>query len=336
MKTTTTFLILIALHLGALCQGLVVHYPLDSSGNDISGNDIHGTLTGATSVAGHDGSPNGAMQFVSGAMLEVTDTAKFNFGIHGELTTSAWFKTATTKTYSCIYMCGTGAWMSGYLMGVNWEPKKIMFGIGADGFGALSDVAAIVSEDTVNDGEWHHIAVTVDTTTEELIMYLDGSKARIQRYDAFGVTGGTLNTDSTVLDITGVNYKMIPSTASFMVGNSAWGQYFDGEIDDVRIYNDGLSASDIQDLVNSIPTGVIDDVLENGITLYPNPSNGVFDVRSDTKIKTIQFYDVDGRLVDSMLVNAFNPQVSVNIPTGIYIVRIFSEGGVHTRKLIME
>jgi hypothetical protein len=47
--------------------------------------------------------------------------------------------------------------------------------------------------------------------------------------------------------------NIVSSTAPLTIGgNRVWGEFFNGAIDDVRIYNRALSASEIQSLMNTI------------------------------------------------------------------------------------
>jgi hypothetical protein len=78
---------------------------------------------------------------------------------------------------------------------------------------------------------WSHLAVTWDGTT--LRLYVDGAQA------------GSTTVTGTLLDSTG------PLDIG---GNDVWGEYFSGLIDEVRVYNRALAASEIQTDMNQ-PVG---------------------------------------------------------------------------------
>ena len=85
----------------------------------------------------------------------------------------------------------------------------------------------IIGTTDVNDGEWHHVAGVKDGTTYKI--YVDGVEENSE-VDAHSMSG---------------------SSSDMRLGNGiVTGNYFDGEMDDVRIYNRALSASEIAVLYN--------------------------------------------------------------------------------------
>jgi len=84
------------------------------------------------------------------------------------------------------------------------------------------------SSATVNDGAWHHVAVTYDSNSSTRIIYIDGqdsgsdspSNLLYDTHDATFVIGGRLNSD---------------------FDHRGW----DGRIDDVRIYGYALTPNDV-------------------------------------------------------------------------------------------
>lgn len=89
----------------------------------------------------------------------------------------------------------------------------------------------------INDGQWHHIAVTTDGTN--LTLYKDGQ---------FRSTGDPASTINTVLS----------GTAKIGQLKESAGYGFNGNIDEVRIYNRSLSAVEISDLYKLGATHISD------------------------------------------------------------------------------
>lgn len=81
---------------------------------------------------------------------------------------------------------------------------------------------------SLNLNSWIHIAATFDSTTERL--YINGNEV------ASSPLSGTIMVSEGVLRIG---------------GNSVWGGFFKGRIDEIRIYNRALSASEIQTDMNT-------------------------------------------------------------------------------------
>ena len=70
-------------------------------------------------------------------------------------------------------------------------------------------------------------------------------------------------------------------------------------------------------------------------SIFPNPSNGVYSIRSSDKVVGLRVYDAAGKLV---LENKNSTKVDIsNQPTGVYFMNIaFGDGSIKTEKLIKE
>jgi hypothetical protein len=79
----------------------------------------------------------------------------------------------------------------------------------------------------------------------------------------------------------------------------------------------------------------IKEVNTNKINLYPNPSNNQFTLNNGQElIKEVALYDVMGRKVQHLTVNAFSTTVNVSdLPNGIYVVKINTASKVIVRKV---
>ncbi len=91
------------------------------------------------------------------------------------------------------------------------------------GTGGLNDV-------TINAGTWYHVVWSYNSTGRELSTFLNGTA--IDTGVAMSTTGSSVNDSSTAI-------------GSF---RSSSGPFFDGEIDQLRIYNTKLTAQQIYDL----------------------------------------------------------------------------------------
>lgn len=73
------------------------------------------------------------------------------------------------------------------------------------------------------------------------------------------------------------------------------------------------------------------------IVIFPNPTNSILTINCNSSIKTIELYDVQGRLLQTQIVD--NTTVSLDISNktnGIYFVKITSEKGVKVEKISKE
>jgi hypothetical protein len=93
---------------------------------------------------------------------------------------------------------------------------------------------------TFLDGSWHHIALTINVETQKF--YIDGALVHTHdTTDAGTRTGGT----SAVLGTAGTEDLIIGRFGSYHGG------YWDGSIDEVSIWTQALSASEISNLFNN-------------------------------------------------------------------------------------
>jgi len=74
-----------------LLDGLVAWWPFDGNADDASGNGNHGTVNGATLVAGRDGKADGAYHFDGNDTITVADSASLR-GVTNAFSVAAWVK----------------------------------------------------------------------------------------------------------------------------------------------------------------------------------------------------------------------------------------------------
>lgn len=96
--------------------------------------------------------------------------------------------------------------------------------------------------------------------------------------------------------------------------------------------------SDYTAVVNfrTLGDGVEDYAIDNSISLYPNPTNGEFRIQnSESMIQRVEVYDVYGKMLNVVEVN--DAQVTMNASnyaSGTYFVRIYTENGMVTKRIV--
>lgn len=75
---------------------------------------------------------------------------------------------------------------------------------------------------------------------------------------------------------------------------------------------------------------------KNTITVYPNPTKGEVNINSDSKIKTIEIFDTQGRIIQKQIgINAQSTKISIyNASSGMYIFKIITERETVIKKVI--
>ncbi len=254
--------------------GLVAEYHFDEgSGNiatDSSGNGNNGLIHGASWVDGKFGKAlvfNGVSDYVT------TNINGFPSGSNPR-TLAAWIKTSASTQMTIVgYGNNTSSQMFNILTLSN-TGKIIVSNWG--GLTALSDTA-------INDGAWHFVAATYDGTTVRI--YIDG----ILEVTDSSLTFNTINAFSKI----GVR---IDGTTEF----------YNGIIDEVRIYNRALSADEVlanyqagQIIITSSPSGA--EVLINGQSKgVANPTLTVYGISPSSyavKCKLAGYSDYDTNVV---------------------------------------
>lgn len=75
---------------------------------------------------------------------------------------------------------------------------------------------------------------------------------------------------------------------------------------------------------------------KNSVNVYPNPTKGDVNIDADSKIKSIEIYDTQGRIIKKQIgINAQNTKIPIhNIASGIYIFKIITEKESVMKKII--
>ena len=197
--------------------GLVAAYGFDEGSGttltDLSGNGNNGAVSGATwSASGRYG---GALSF-DGATNWVTVNNSASISLTTGMTIEAWVKTPADTNWRCVVLKErTGGLSYGLYSGdTNGYPAGYIR--------PASDIDA-TSSSLLPLNTWVHLATTYDGAT--LRLYVNGVQAA-----ATAMTG-----------------NIVTSTSPLRIGgDSVWGEYFKGLIDEVRIYNRALGQSEIQ------------------------------------------------------------------------------------------
>lgn len=192
---------------GAWCPSLG---PTGTILRDWSGRQLHGTLTDTTLTT--IWAVNSGHCLLLDGMNDYVSVAHHSvFDITARIALSMWFKTSVGTSQYLLskdndsFLLGTGIVTSGRL------------GVFLSG----PSVAWLESTVNVDDGLWHHACATYDGATIKLYIdgLLDNSSART----------GAITT----------------GTAPVKIGWRTGGNYFNGLIDDVRIYNRDLRSREV-------------------------------------------------------------------------------------------
>ena len=78
-------------------------------------------------------------------------------------------------------------------------------------------------------------------------------------------------------------------------------------------------------------------VLDNSIAVAPNPTSSIVNINGSSAIKSVQVYDIQGRLLETKLLEDVNTTINLSDKTnGIYFLKITTENGSKVEKIIKE
>jgi len=292
--------------------GLLGHWSFDIDAHDSSGNLNDGTLTSGASVdtsAATNQVGSGKLSLDGSNDYVNLDAHVSNFQGLTEGTISAWVKTT-----------GGSQWIfSASDSGDNFSDISLRLdSSGHLEFDVYNDGAILAVESTasINDGLWHHVAVTVDTSGNAL--FIDGVQAAVN-YNTGSASSNVFFDDVTNLDSMGIGRLLYSGGSSF---------HFNGQIDDVRVYDSALSAGTVTALANpSISnTFIVSTTADSGpgslrqAILDANANSGVtdtitFDIGADGSQQTITLLSALDPIDDAVIIDGFSQYGPALTPT---------------------
>lgn len=222
---------LLCLLAGACCaqgleEGLVAHWTFDEGegdvARDVTGNGHDATIRGATFVP----SPRGhALRFTTRE-----DLARYgrleDMILSGDMTLAVWVKTDSSVE------SGTNRLLFGDTgMGVERNLNLRMDGYGnirfewADG----TANASLLAPAELLDGTWKHVVVVADSEAREAVMYVDGESVARMR----------------------MPLPISPAPIRERITGWFYNGYFQGELDDIRLYSRALPEPQVRELFSS-------------------------------------------------------------------------------------
>lgn len=215
-----------------LIYGLIAHYPLNGNGSDTGTFAIHGTVssTGVTPVADRYSNASSALQFVGtqSGSISTGNTPVYNISSMQGLSVSMWIRADSifpAQTNRVVYMFYDGQRTSELLF--NHGTRKLA----VSNWGGTSSTYSFTSSKVLtSSSDWYHVVITIDSigyTSQRINLYVNDT-----------------------LDMSQAVTMSKPTSSSFYIGrhqsSSVW--YYNGGIDDIRIYNRAVTPAEVHAL----------------------------------------------------------------------------------------
>ncbi len=211
-------------------QGLLAYYPFNGNANDASGKDSNGIVHGATLTSDRFGKSNSAYHFTGGAYIRIPELFSDSCSA---FTFAAWVREdAKDNAYHVIFYKGSQKGEAALVL----DP-------GILGFGVKLHVPYTPARPMI----WYAANIT-DTLRANTNYFLVGRYIKGQNVDLS--INGIIVSSSTVPNLNLLSYPLgsysaIGNNTESGLSPSFW---WNGVIDDIRIYNRALSDNEVQSL----------------------------------------------------------------------------------------
>ena len=219
-------------------SGLVAWWKLDETSGltatDSSNNGNNGTLMNMSGDEWIGGAVGGALNFNGNNNYIAIHNLHYDGSGYEEVSVTAWIRTDNSDNQIIVSFDYNEYWrleINGNGAGPGQVGWDVYTGTGQVDYGSTT---------RVDDGAWHHVAGVFDNGT--LTIYIDGNP------ETPTSGGGTFGSGAK----TRYGFIGVGSEATSFDGNKNPTDYFDGDMDDVRIYNRALSAAEVSRLTETL------------------------------------------------------------------------------------
>jgi fibronectin type 3 domain-containing protein len=207
-------------------DGLTAYYPFGGHAVDVSGNGHDGTVEGATLTSDKCGTDSSAYSF--DGIDDRIALSQSNLDCYLNYSVCAWVK--TTDSEGVVYQDRRSGEADGNLYHMRVENSTFQILVWDNSHGAVGNQKLIDSGNTVNTDIWTYLVSVVEGN--DVTFYVDGDSAANGTFD---------------------HVCSNPNSEAFFGlwitndGDSV--HFFDGTIDEARIYSRALSAGEIRDIL---------------------------------------------------------------------------------------
>jgi hypothetical protein len=201
--------------------GLLGYYPFTGNANDVSANTANLTNNNAVLTADRFGTANAAYSFNGINQNLINSTPNFTFNPASSFTISFWYNRNSTSTNGVLIMNATNA-AGNFIWIFQAGATNSQYGTNKQQF------AWIWAQTTSTTSAWTHIVCVYNAGA--MTLYKNNVQVATGTYTHTNVTSANL---------------------PLYVGRGVGGDFYNGKMDDIGIWNRALTACEINDLYNS-------------------------------------------------------------------------------------
>ncbi len=205
-------------------SGLQCYYPFNGNGNDASVLNNHLTNNGAVLTTDRFGTTDAAYNFNGSSQFLIRNTPSFTFNPTSTFTVSLWHNRNTSSVVGIPIMHATNT-AGNFIWIFQTGATSMQFGTNKQ------QASWIWAQSTSTTNVWTHIVLVYNAGA--MTLYKDNVAVATGTFNHTGVTSATL---------------------PLYIGRGIGGNYFNGKIDDIGIWNRCLSACEINDLFTATNT----------------------------------------------------------------------------------
>ncbi|MCG1036256.1 LamG-like jellyroll fold domain-containing protein [Polaribacter sargassicola] len=292
MKKQFTLVFLIFICLNSFSQEKVAYYPFNENANDESGNGYNGEIFNSLPTEDRFNKSNSAFLFGNNKYIKVLNGNNMNV-FTNSISISCWVKPIEQNGVNAI-LAKWPVEQSKDHFGIWLSNMKPVLGIGHPSV----SVPGITFNYTLESNEWYFLTFTWSTGIHKL--YVNG---------VF------------IEEIDNQNYSKISesSDAELFIGNDGQNRYFEGKIDEVAIFKNELTLSEVQNLYDT-SLNINENKLNDIKIMFLNGK-----IELSDKEYFLNIYDSLGKKIQNE-----------NLSKGLYILKISNGRNNLVKKLLLK
>lgn len=292
-------------------DGLIAYYPFNGNAHDESSNGHNGVVSGCTLVSDRFGNSNSAYLFDGhNDYIEIADHSDLRLG--NSYAISLWFFVndfSNVNTHAFLSK-RNGTTNEGYMFQIIGNDHLAAEPQGRISLIAGTSNANIPSSNEMTSGEWIHVVVQSDAEEGKSQVYINSE----------------LNNENLPV------VSNILTSANLFIGKDFLtedpfytccdGFFFDGVMDEIRIYNRTLSEREIFTLFDDANSVTVAE--KPAFKIFPNPANDYLNIIDEEKqVKYVLLRTMDGKTVLSKPFES--PLVLPFLPAGIFLLELIGK-----------